>query len=267
MTPLELQLIKSNGIVNKQLQSHYGEPIEPETVVANPDALDRRLCRIGIDPRNVRTVIWKTHDKGTIDDRLNKALENDQRLKELWEWAKNDGKPRTVGFPGDRSRAECALAAKLGYWFQNDKTAVRKALNRANPPKWSEERSGYKDSVLTAAYIPADTYDPHDPKQSDPSRELAYVCYWELLGDCLSTATLSDRLNFSKRQTRKALRRLEELGFVRYDRDGRRGYWIGLDIPDANLNVIEDEFRSRDTRDEYLKNQNIEKHGRDSRTE
>lgn len=234
--------------------------------------LHRKLNELGINPGNVRATIWRCHDQGPpselpVDDRLETALENDDRLKELWGWAKNDGKPKTVGWAGDRSAAECELAARLGYWFEKNKKAVRTALNRANPPKWSGEGGGYKDSVLRAVYVPADSYDPHDIRQSNPSRELAYAAYWELLGDCLSTATLADRLNFSEKQTRKALRRLEDLGFVRYDRDGRRGYWIGLDIPGGNIDLIKDEFRSRETRDEYLKNQNLEEYGRDSRAE
>lgn len=63
-------------------------------------------------------------------------------------------------YDGDRSRAEAALAAKLAFWLQGDKQAVRQAMNGTNLPpgvpqpdlaKWEQRPDdSYCESVLAA---------------------------------------------------------------------------------------------------------------------
>lgn len=166
---------------------------------------------------------------GNVGDRLDYGRENDDRLDELVAWAESNGDPATVGFPGDRSRAECALAAKVWYWFEGDDRAVRMVMNRLAPPRWREETKGYRQSVLDAVAID-DVFDAvaaDGAGPSRPSRELVTATWWEvaLADDALATADVAESVDYSPRQVQKALAALQDAGMAEYVRDGRRGVW------------------------------------------
>lgn len=96
-----------------------------------------------------------------VDDRLEHALENDDKLRRLF-----NGRAYS-DYDDDRSAAESALAAKLGWWFEGDKAIVRDLMNKANADKWAERPDdSYRESVLEAVDELTDTYDP-DHNRSD----------------------------------------------------------------------------------------------------
>lgn len=88
------------------------------------------------------------------DERLQTALEKDEKLARLWRGDASD-------YSGDRSRAECALAQKLGWWFGNHKPTVRRLMDQSGAEKWAERTDeGYRSSVLEAVDRNTDCYDP-----------------------------------------------------------------------------------------------------------
>jgi P4 family phage/plasmid primase-like protien len=79
---------------------------------------------------------------GDEEQRLEFALDNDDKLRRLY-----DG--RTAEYDGDRSKAESALAMKLGYWFEGDKRIVRRLMDRSAAEKWAaRDDDAYRESVL-----------------------------------------------------------------------------------------------------------------------
>lgn len=130
-------------------------------------------------------------DEKTEDERLEYALEdsNDEKLKRLWRGDYSD-------YGGDRSEAESALAYKLAFWLGGDKQAVRRAMNRADPEKWSERTDdGYRDSVLEAVDEQNEHYEPSSdrnkaPKYEDPDVDEQQVERGEKLlqAECSRTA-------------------------------------------------------------------------------
>lgn len=60
MTHLVSNRYKTFG---SKVTEKYDE-IDPETVVKDPTGLDKILCRVGIDPRNVRIEIWQLREMG-----------------------------------------------------------------------------------------------------------------------------------------------------------------------------------------------------------
>ncbi|MCG1004874.1 MULTISPECIES: bifunctional DNA primase/polymerase [Halobacterium] len=101
---------------------------------------------------------------------LNKS--NDDKIRRLWRGDYSD-------YNDDRSRAESALAYKLAFWLQGDKSAVRRAMNGSNLPedvsppnlqKWSERQDeSYRSSVLKAVDKQGDYWDPSHQRDPDPS--------------------------------------------------------------------------------------------------
>jgi len=97
------------------------------------------------------------------DALLEFALEKDDKLARLW-------KGDYSAYGGDRSEAECALAMKLGWWFQGDKTTVRRLMDRARTKKWAErDDDSYRESVLEAVDQLGDYYDPTEYSVADPA--------------------------------------------------------------------------------------------------
>jgi energy-coupling factor transporter ATP-binding protein EcfA2 len=97
------------------------------------------------------------------EDILSFAREADDKLDRLWRGNYSD-------YGDDRSEAECALAMKLGWWFQGDKQTVRRLMDRANTQKWAErDDKSYRESVLEAVDELSDYYDPSDHTVSDPA--------------------------------------------------------------------------------------------------
>jgi len=141
---------------------------------------DREIARISAD--DLITVLSSDPDLETDDeteteteadapsledvdeeDRLEHAFECDEKLERLWQ-----GNYRDYG--GDRSEAECALAMKLGWWFQGDKKTVSRLMDKSNAEKWSErDDDSYRDSVLEAVDELSDYYDPSKQSRPDPS--------------------------------------------------------------------------------------------------
>ncbi len=90
------------------------------------------------------------------DDVLEYALEqsNDEKLQRLWRGDYSD-------YGGDRSEAESALAYKLAFWLQGDKSAVRRAMDKADTKKWSvRSDDSYRESVLEAVDECDEYFDP-----------------------------------------------------------------------------------------------------------
>lgn len=206
-------------------------------------------------------------DVNNIGDRIRAGKEHSTRFKELMEWAETNGDPASVGFPDNRSGAECSLAWHLAFWLARDKEAVRRVIEGLNPPRWAEEEAGYRDSVLEAVDVQPDTFDPK-AGESGPSLELVVSVYFDLLGtDRASTSDIVESVGYGETQTRKALNDLERLGFVRYVRDGRQSWWIARDLRDEMWRILEDEFNPLETREEFLMNRNLRRYGTDSRAE
>jgi P4 family phage/plasmid primase-like protien len=88
------------------------------------------------------------------DERLEFALEHDDKLDRLWRGDYSD-------YGGDRSRAESALAMKLAFWFEKDKRTVRQLMDRARTKKWADrDDDSYRDSVLSAVDAQTDMFEP-----------------------------------------------------------------------------------------------------------
>jgi putative DNA primase/helicase len=101
-----------------------------------------------------------------VDGRLEKALESDDKLRRLWNGS-------TSGYGNDRSRAECALAAKLGWWFGNDKSTVYSLMDRSDAEKWAERPDDtYRESVLEAVDQNTDSYTPGGKADPPSTKEL-----------------------------------------------------------------------------------------------
>lgn len=98
------------------------------------------------------------------DEILAHALECDDKLNRLWSGDYSD-------YPEDRSAAESALAMKLAFWFQGDKSTVRRLMDRANTKKWADrEDSSYRDSILSAVDAQTEYYNPSERSHRRPSQ-------------------------------------------------------------------------------------------------
>lgn len=116
-------------------------------------------CDVEPEPKDVDESVTIEDD----DERLEFALEHDDKLERLWRGDYSD-------YGGDRSRAESALAMKLAFWFEKDKRTVRDLMDRARPEKWTErEDDSYRDSVLSAVDAQTDTFDPKAPDREQRS--------------------------------------------------------------------------------------------------
>lgn len=198
-------------------------------------------------------------------DRLQTARRCNKKLDVLCEWAEEGGDPSDVGFPGDRSAAECALVTHLAFWFGRNKPAVRFVMNRLNPPKWSERGDDYRESVLKGIRVQQDVYTGSG--ESGPSRELV-VDVWTrfFVAESMKTAEVADRVNRTPRQTRKALSYLQEKGIVEYGRDGRSGSWTLVDGESTQwLEEAADDLNSLMARERFLHDRNMRTFGKDSR--
>lgn len=103
----------------------------------------------------------------SVEERLRIGREQDDKLDRLMDGDYSD-------YNGDRSRAEAALAAKLGFWVGRDKQQVANVLDRhARAPKWSErDDESYRQSVLSAVDLGTDEFDP-SVRQSDHEERTA----------------------------------------------------------------------------------------------
>lgn len=103
-------------------------------------------------------------DDVNVDDRLEHALEADEKLRQLWH-----GRFRAAGYGDDRSKAETALAGKLGWWFGQCPDTVKRLMDRANTQKWcTRTDTSYRDSILSVVGG-EDFYEP----SAEPSAALA----------------------------------------------------------------------------------------------
>ena len=118
-----------------------------------------------------------------VEDRLETALNesDDETLKALWR-----GDYSSYG--GDRSEAECALAAKLGFWLGGlaGGAALEREVARVfdghvnvdgwgspDVDKWDErDDDSYRDSVLEAVHRPSEHYEPGSSAAAKTAEEL-----------------------------------------------------------------------------------------------
>jgi len=59
---------------------------------------------------------------------------------------------------------------------------MRMLLDKAEPPRWTQESEGYRTSVLEAVEVQPDPYEPNNPKGGS-SQELVSAVFFELLRD------------------------------------------------------------------------------------
>lgn len=95
-------------------------------------------------------------DEEDLRDRLEKAKEKDEKFRNLWE-----GKYGEVGYEDDRSKAEVALAKKIGFWFGRDRALISKLMDKGATKKWAKRTDdSYRQSVLREAMKSDKTYAP-----------------------------------------------------------------------------------------------------------
>lgn len=198
------------------------------------------------------------------NERLEYARKCNENLDSLCEWAQNSGSPSSVGYSG-RSEAERALTMHLAFWFERNRIAVRNTLHKLNPPKWDERGDNYRKSVLGAVDLQSETYSGFTGP-SGPSEELTLSVWMDLYTEGpMSTKEVAESVEYSDRQTWKALDFLDERDFVDYEREGRSGKWVIREEMKERLYEIEDGLISIEEKDRFLMNLNKEKFGFDSR--
>lgn len=244
---------------------------KPDAEILNEERAMKLLEALGVEPDAHKESGEPSEPtfRGDVQDRLDVALENNDRLRELWEWACEGGNPADVGFPDDRSRAECSLTWHLAYWFEKDKATVRMLLDEAEPPRWAQENDGYRASVLEAVEIQPDSYEPNNPK-GGPSQELVSAVFFELQHrDERSTPEIAEAVDYGETQTRKALKWLEEKEVVEQEPFTAKQAWhlVTDSFPEGLNEAINSELNSLEAKEEYLMNQNLKKYGKDARAE
>ena len=252
-------------------EKYRAKETEVDAKILNKERAKKLLDALGVEP-NAQGVSGEPSEptfRGDVQDRLDEALEHNDSLKKLWEWACDGGNPADVGFPDDRSRAECCLTWHLAYWFEKDKATVRMLLEEAEPPRWAHENDGYRESVLEAVELQPDSYEPTSP-ESGPSQELVSAIFFELQHrDGRSTPEIADAVDYGETQTLKALKWLEEKGIVEQDRFSRKKPWsLVIDSFPEDLNeAMSSDLNSIEAKYEYLMRQNLKKYGKDARAE
>jgi hypothetical protein len=100
-----------------------------------------------------------------VDERLDHALDTNDKLARLWRGDTSD-------YGGDRSEADAGLAAHLGWWFEGDKSIVRRLMDRSGAEKWAERTdASYRESTLEAVDMVDNPYDGTPPEAGDPHPE------------------------------------------------------------------------------------------------
>lgn len=130
-------------------------------------AADPRMERKDIDETSADDVDETVEVPESVDERLEHALDNDEKLNRLWRGDYSD-------YGGDRSRAEAALACKLAFWVGKDKRIIADLLDQANTQKWAQrEDDSYRESVLSAVDVQSDVFEPRSPKPKSEAAEAA----------------------------------------------------------------------------------------------
>lgn len=188
-------------------------------------------------------------DVSDIDARLQIALNQDEKLRQLWIGDYSDYRTSNGV---DRSRAESALAGKLAFWFDKDKRIVRKLMDQADTRKWCERQdAAYRDSVLEAVDNQSETYSgststatdggavttqqpPDDVAQSKkehPTLSRQSLRQNAGLGDDESIHDLTDRMKAAltweliKESEHHHIRATENDEILAYDVE--KGIWVG----------------------------------------
>jgi hypothetical protein len=154
---------------------YYRVEVDQEIAVVDPETLidvllaDPKIERDDVEPESPEL----DHDADELDledqqERLEFALEHDDKLERLWNGDYSD-------YNGDRSAAESALAMKLGWWFDRNKSTVRGLMDESRAEKWAERPDdSYRDSVLSAVDMLSDQWEPSDrpePTEDDVTVE------------------------------------------------------------------------------------------------
>lgn len=185
-----------------------------------------------------------------VDERLTRAVEHDEKFRKLWQWGKSG---RSTS---DNSSRETALAQKLLFYIGSEKK-VRKVLSGLNLPKWGSRGESYRKSVMRAAWNYYDGgFDSEQSSsgQGDACRDTAIQVvaggvldglYSRPVGRCRTKElTESDKVEVEQDQVKTVLDALEEAGYLRYERPGRKGYWVvdGFKSGDCDIPAAGDEF-------------------------
>jgi len=138
-----------------------------------PDGVDESQTDLSTTDNN-RAASNGEHEPSDYDfaERLELAREHDDKLDTLFR-----GNHTAAGYD-DRSSADCALAAKLAFWFEGDKHDVRAAMDKSRAEKWNERNDdSYRSSVLEAVdkcteyYEPRKDIKPQIPEDASPDVE------------------------------------------------------------------------------------------------
>lgn len=180
-----------------------------------------------------------TPEIGTdLEERLRGAMFCDAKLTPLWE-----GRYADAGFPRDRSKAECSLAERLGWWFYRDRRLVRRLMeqamsehprtSRGEARKWAECGESYRESVLQYAER-GNYYDGELSRMRSLVSDRVMNALLQGLLD-LQEASTEDLVDYlreehdlerSDRQIRRAMGLYEESNLINYKRSGRSGVWV-----------------------------------------
>lgn len=184
----------------------------------------------------------------SIRDRIAKAktAKHGEQFTALWE-----GRYRDAGYD-DRSNAEMELLLRLAFWMEKDEQAMRTAMQMTcsehsrtqsgEPRKWSVRDGLYRNLTVKKARQEVDgVYDPGSIGVILPFEEKSTVSYvtknkvLDALQDLMNASTKEivehDEVDRGERQVRNALTKLEEDGWVAWERDGRQVYYY-LTFPD-----------------------------------
>ena len=201
---------------------------------------------------------------GDTEQRLQYAIGKNANLKTLVEWSRNETSLSDTGFAEDRSAAECAITTHLAFWFDGDYRKVMSVMETLAPPKWAEEGDGYKDSVVNSG-IETQTETADYTGESKPSQELTSGVFCDLIAEPMTTKEVAESVNYSQKQTRKALNYLKDANVVGYREVGRSGKWFVIN-PDPDIfDSIDNDLNPFIERDRFLREQNLKLHGKDSR--
>lgn len=180
--------------------------------------------------------------------RLKRALRSKKgnRIQALWTGHYDD-----AGHPNDRSKAECALASYLGFWFEGNWGTVSTLMDvscsqhpttdNGDPRKWANREDGYRASLKPYATQgptknmrgPLRLNNEERPDSSSVLRRsvrnvtkaLGLATRQEIMDYDADEASQWDEVDRKERSVRNALSWLEDEGLIFWYRSGRHTYY------------------------------------------